>query len=141
MIKRTKVVGEKNILIARAQKAIEKHPNAIFAYLFGGLARHDLLPLSDVDIAVYLRTSGDMLHEKLELLGDLIDALGTDEVDLVILNTAPLPLIARILTCDLILLDRDPFFRHAYESLALRKYFDFSIKEEIILNGRFPLAR
>jgi hypothetical protein len=36
-----------------------------------------------------------------------------------------------------IIADRDPFARHIFESLAMRKYFDFSIKEAAILRRRY----
>ncbi len=66
----------------------------LFAYLFGGLARGRVSPLSDVDIAIYLADGADIAQEKLETLGKLNELLKTDEVDLVILNTAPLILVA-----------------------------------------------
>jgi predicted nucleotidyltransferase len=141
MIKHRKIVADKRVLIDRARETIERTPNVVFAYLFGGLAQHDIRPLSDVDIAVYVGKGSDLVRGKLDLLGDLIDALGTEEIDLVILNTAPLSLSARVLRNNQILLDRDPFFRHSYESLILREYFDFSVKEDAIFKRRFSLGR
>ena len=38
-----------------ACRAMEAAPEVVFAYLFGGLARGAPRPLSDVDIAVFLR--------------------------------------------------------------------------------------
>jgi predicted nucleotidyltransferase len=93
--------------------------------------------LSDVDIAVYLSESSDLLEKKLEILGELIAILKTDEIDLVILNEAPLTLRMKILENKKLILDNAPFLRHRYESLAMREYFDFSIKEMAILEKRF----
>ena len=78
---------------------------------------------------------------KIDLLGKLIEILETDEIDLVILNTASLPLVARIIENKVIVVDKAPLFRHDYESLSLREYFDFSIKEMDILNRRYMLGR
>ena len=127
-------------MIERAREVMERRPKVVFAYLFGSLARKTSSSLSDVDIAVYLDDSSDLSREKLDLIGYLMNELGTDEIDVVVLNRAPLPLMARILEKNEILIDRKPFRRQAFESLVLREYFDFSIKEKAILERRFSLG-
>jgi uncharacterized protein len=124
-----------------AQAFLDENPKVLFAYLFGGLAKGAQGPLSDVDIAVFLTPQADFAAAKLELVGQLIDILSTDELDLVVLNTASLPISAEILRNKRLLTDKDPFFRHKFESLTLRKYFDFSIKESAIFNRRYQLGR
>lgn len=99
------------------------------------------MPLSDIDIAIYLKEDGDLNKEKMNILQDLIDLLGTEEIDLVLLNTAPLTLRARIVENKKILVDKEPFLRHSFESLVLREYFDFSKKEEEIFKRRFLIVR
>lgn len=108
-----------------------------FAYLFGGLAAGRQRPLSDVDIAVYLDGCEDKAEAKLSLIGSLSDTLQTDEIDLVILNDAPISLVGRVLRNKRLLADAQPFLRHRFESLALREFFDFSRKERDILYRRF----
>ena len=66
-----------------------------------------------------------------------MDLLRTEEIDLVILNTAALPLAYRIMKNKKILVDRDPFLRHRYESLIIREYLDFSVAESRILERRY----
>lgn len=141
MIKSYELPEEINNLLPKIKAYFDTHPEVIFAYLFGGLARGRGTPLSDVDIAVYLSRDADPVQQKLEILGKLMELLETDEIDLVILNTAPLPLCARIIENRVILADKDPFLRHRFESLALREYFDFSMKEMDILKRRYHLAR
>lgn len=109
----------------------------LFAYLFGSLARGKPRPLSDVDIAVFLSENANFPEKKMEIFGKLADILKTDEIDLVILNSAPLVLQMKILENKTIIADNDPFARHSYESLVMRKYFDFSITEKNILERRF----
>lgn len=128
-------------LLPNVREYLNKHPKVVFAYLFGGLARGRISPLSDVDIAIYTEDRADIVHEKLEILGRLNELLKTNEVDLVVLNTAPLPLAARIIKNKIILVDKMPFTRHAFESLILREYFDFSRKEMDIFEGRYKLGR
>ena len=107
-----------------AAEYLRSHPRVVFAYLFGGLARGERRPLSDVDIAVYLAgiATADV---KLDILGKLIDILGTDEIDLVILNTAPPLLAMNVLRKKQVVADNEPAMRHRFESLSFRKYFDF----------------
>ena len=137
MIKYNKL--PKNILelLPGAVTYLESHPKVLFSYLFGSLAKGFALPLSDVDVAVYLAETIYLKDDKLDILGKLIDFLQTDEIDLVVLNTADLPLIMNILRNKKIIVDKDPFMRHIFESLMMRKYFDFSIKELAQLKRRY----
>lgn len=137
MIKRQPLPSDIAERLTRLATVLAEHEAIGFAYLFGGLARGDRHPLSDVDIAVYLRGEVDVAEVKLELIGLLCDTLGTDEVDLVILNTAPVSLVGRILRDRTVLVDDDPALRHLFESRLLREFFDFSRKEEAILLRRF----
>ena len=123
--------------LPKAEAYLKSRPEVNFAYLFGSLAKGKPLPLSDVDIAVYLSESSDVLEKKLEILGELIAILETDEIDLVILNEAPLALRMKILEYKKLIVDNAPFLRHRYESLTMREYFDFSIKEMNILERKF----
>jgi predicted nucleotidyltransferase len=137
MIKFKKLPSNILELIADAVESLESHPRVVFAYLFGSLAKRSPLPLSDVDIAVYLTDTLHGTDDKLDILGKLMDILQTDEIDLVILNTAGLPLAMNVLKCKKIIVDKDPFARHIFESLSMRKYFDFSIKESAQLKRRY----
>lgn len=128
-------------LISKAKNVLEGHNNIVFAYLFGGLAKGRVSPISDIDIAVYLKDTENLLEVKLEILSLLSEVLNTDEIDLVILNSAPLPLKARIIQNKKLLVDKDPYLRYSFESLTLREYFDFSIKERDILYRRYNLDR
>ena len=137
MIKHKKLPANIEDLIPKALTYLQSVPDILFAYLFGSFGRGKQLPLSDVDIAVYLKEPTVVQEKKMEILGALIDILQTDEIDLVVLNSAPLPLRMRILESKRVIVDREPFVRHHYESLTMREYFDFSILEKGILKRRF----
>ena len=137
MIKLNKLPSDILQLLPDAVGYLESHPQILFAYLFGGLARGKPQPLSDVDIAIYLRTGGKVAERKLEILGNLVTILQTDEIDLVLLNTASLALVMNIVKARKIIVDKDPFSRHIFESVTMRKYFDFSIKESAMLQRRY----
>lgn len=113
-------------------------PNIVFAYLFGGLVKEKQNLLSDLDVAVYIKNIKKL--DLVELYGKITDILGTDEVDLVVLNTSPISLTGRILQNRKLLTDKAPFLRHRYESVTLRKYFDFSIKERDILGRKYKIG-
>lgn len=119
---------------------LEDH-NVIFAYLFGGLSEGKVKPLSDIDISVYVRDTDNLAEYKLNLFDRLTDALGTNELDLIILNMAPVSIAGRILENKLILVDKDPPIRHAYESLTLRKFFDLRVKEDAFFSTRYGVGR
>ena len=108
-----------------------------FAYVFGGAGRSKLRPLSDVDVAVYLDHAADPVQTRLDLIGVVTKHLGTDEVDLVVLNQAPTALLGRIVQSRRLIVDKDPFLRHCFESLALRTFLDFRIFEQRLLDARF----
>lgn len=113
-------------------------PNIIFAYLFGGLLKDRVNPLSDVDIAVFIKDTKRFSY--IHLFNKITDSLGSDEVDLIILNNSPISLAGRILQNRKILVDKNPFLRHKYESITIRKYFDFAIKERDILRRRYGIG-
>jgi len=112
--------------------------NIIFAYLFGGLAKGQFGPLSDIDLALYLKNEKKM--DYLDTFGKISEILGTGEIDLVILNKAPLSLAGRVLQGRKVLVDKAPFVRHRFESLTLRMFFDFSLKERTILKRRYGIG-
>ena len=70
----------------------------IAAYLFGSQASGRPTPLSDVDIGILMDGDlADMESFRIEksLLGELQKIFKTDNIDLVVLNKAPLPKIGR----------------------------------------------
>jgi len=72
----------------------------VLAYLFGSHARGEARPLSDVDIAVPLRetcTRQEAFDLRLEIIGGLMRIFGADDVDVIMLNEAPLALQYRVL--------------------------------------------
>ena len=128
-------------LLPEAYEYLRADKDIHFAYLFGSLARKKAGPLSDVDIAVYCVEGASFSEKKMEILGNLVGILRTDEIDLVVLNTAALALKMKILEDKKVIVDKNPSLRHRYESLTMRQYFDFSFKESFILSKRFLHGR
>ena len=109
-----------------------------FAYLFGSASTGERTPRSDVDIAIFLAPGADSHLARLTVARAAARQLGTDAVDVVLLNSAPLSLVGRVLMTRRVLMDRDPFARHRYESVQTRMFQDFRIREHRLLAGRRP---
>ena len=140
MIKFRKLPDNIDQLLPKAEAYLQARSDVAFGYLFGSLARGRTGPLSDIDIAVYLKESQRISEKKMEILGDLIDLLHTDEIGLVIINAARLPLRMKIIANRKVIADNAPFLRHRYESLTMRECFDFGVREMGILQRRFRLG-
>jgi len=138
MIRFLKIPGDIYGRIEHLGDFFMKEPDILFVYLFGGLAKKIPNPLSDVDLAVYVKNEKKL--DYLKLFGEISRVLCTEEIDLILLNKAPLSLTGRILQGRKVLIDKNPFLRQKYESLMLRKYFDFVIKEREILKGRYGIG-
>ena len=96
-----------------------------FAYLFGSFAKGAPGPLSDVDIAFYLRDmpKSELYRKELFLIGKACEIMGTNHIDVVILNDAPLLLVFNV-TREGILLKGDPNQKALYEARIMDEYFD-----------------
>lgn len=117
--------------LARVSAQIE------FAYLFGSAAAGRLTPRSDVDLAIHVAKEADGHALRLATLVAATKHLGTDAVDVVLLNAAPIAVAGRVLTSRQVLLDRAPLTRHLYESVTVRLFQDFRIHEHRLLAARY----
>ena len=114
-------------LIARVRGLLaERQAGIVCAYLFGSLARGEDRAGSDLDLAVLFAAEPPPTLEEglgLRLAGVVEHAIGRP-VDLVVLNTAPVDLVHRVLRDGILLLDADPSARIRFEVAARNAYFD-----------------
>jgi predicted nucleotidyltransferase len=136
MIRKTALPGDVSRRLDSVGSALAHCPGVLFGYVFGSAASDRLTPLSDVDIAVYVDDSVDPGEAWFEAIRTVTRHLGTDEVDVVLLNAAPTALVGRILQTRRVVYDRDPLRRHQFESQALRDFFDFRVFEQRLLARR-----
>jgi predicted nucleotidyltransferase len=111
-------------------------PGVLFAYLFGSIGTSAQTPRSDVDLAIFVEPETDRVAAQLTVARAAARQLGTDAVDVVLLNSAPVSLAGRVLGSRRVLLDRDPYARHRYESATARLFQDFRIRERRVLAAR-----
>jgi len=97
----------------------------VAAYLFGSVARRTAGPSSDVDVAVLYAVAPPATIDGLpvDLENDLAQLLRRP-VQVVVLNTAPVDLVHRVLRDGVLVLDRDPGARIRFEVRARNEYFD-----------------
>jgi predicted nucleotidyltransferase len=110
----------------RLARALDRE-GVIAAMLIGSQARGAVGPLSDIDIAVWHEPGLDpaaRLRLRLELATVATRALGTDEVDIVLLNGATPLMRHRAIRDGCRLVERDPKARVRFEARALLEYLD-----------------
>jgi len=100
--------------ITKLVQYFKKEPLVLLAFLFGSRAKGTEGGISDWDIAVYFKPKEYLETEtEIEYPGektiwsDLIDLLGTDEIDFVVLNRASPSLVYNVLRTGIHLLIRD----------------------------------
>ena len=113
-------------------------PDLAAIYLFGSRASGRGGPRSDVDLAVVLREELDAdarSRKRLALLSDACQRLGTDAVDLVVLEDAPAPLGHRVLKWGRLLREVLPKRRTAVAEHILRRYLDEAYLRQVLDAG------
>jgi predicted nucleotidyltransferase len=100
-------------------------PSIAAAWLFGSTARGAARAGSDVDIAVLLSRDPAPTIDGLRLdLRDSLEGIVGRNVDLIVLNNAPVDLIHRVLRDGRLLFESDPSVRVRFEVRARNEYFD-----------------
>jgi len=112
----------------RLCELLELRPEVLEAYLFGSVARGEDERHSDIDVAVFVDqevADGGGFGYRAKLTTDLMAGLGTNSIDVVILNQAHPLLYHRVLRDGIRLLSRDLRATTTREARALSRYCDF----------------
>jgi predicted nucleotidyltransferase len=116
------------VLLTTLTTALQPRVEVLEAYLFGSAATDTALAHSDVDVAVFLadpRPAGSAFGYAADLAAVLMAALGTNRVDVVVLNGAPPLLYHRVLRDGQRILSRDLRSTTTREGYALSRYCDY----------------
>lgn len=100
-------------------------PGVILAYLFGSQVEGAIGPLSDYDVAILVDQVRDITALRSRLAHELAVALGTDRVDVVILNRAPIELAYAAIAQGRVLYQRDEATRVEFEAKTMSRYGDY----------------
>jgi predicted nucleotidyltransferase len=109
-------------------RALGPRAEVLEAYLFGSQALGRAQPHSDIDVAVYIqeaKTTASVYGYAADLTTDLMAALATNAIDVVVLNYAPPVLYHRVLRDGRRILSRDLRATTTREGYALSRYCDF----------------
>lgn len=120
----------------RAGAVLRANPLVLSAWLFGSTQTGRARPGSDIDIGILTRRS---LHwtEFADLQQELVGALGTDGVDLTVLNEAG-PILRFEAVRGQILVCKDRERNAAFVSLAAREYEESLARIESFRSMRGP---
>ena len=112
-------------LAKQIRKALYRHEDILFAYLYGSALYDPNLPGGDIDIAVYLRPSDvrSYVRKDKELTALLVSRLHTDSIDLRIVNVLPLVFQHGILKESTLLFSRDEEQRADFETGVMTRFF------------------
>ena len=106
------------------KKIFAEEKNILLTYLFGSQLKGKTGPLSDYDFAVFLsqKTSFSFKHK---LKNKLINILDNKQVDLVILNDAPIELKYNVIATGKIIYQKNSVAKVEFEADTLSRYFDY----------------
>lgn len=111
----------------RAEEDVE------LAYLFGSVAEGKAGELSDIDIGVYLAdtvTKAQRGLMRIELISGLTALLGSDRVDLLVLNDTPPVLSFEIIRPNVLVFERDSSLKVDVEQRIMSVYLDWKYYED-----------
>jgi predicted nucleotidyltransferase len=122
---------------ARLAAALDQ-PGVVSALLFGSQATGKAGGLSDIDVGVWLQPALTSIERDAlgrRLTGAMADALGTDELHVIILNDATPLLKHRAMRDGLRLVNRDPKTRIRLETKSLLDYLDTAPLRATLASG------
>jgi len=131
-------------LIEVLREFMSRQPDVRLAYLFGSYGRGTANALSDVDVAVLMAghlSSREQGRARVRLMADLMAALGREDVDLVILNQAPLLLRHRVLRDGRLLFAADERERVHFTADTYQRYLDHRYMYDVLDEAMFRRIR
>lgn len=131
-------------LVETLKEFMARQPDVRLAYLFGSRGRGRANLLSDVDVAVLLAahlSPAEQGQARLRLVGELMAVLGREDVDLVILNRAPLLLRHRVLRDGQLLFVADERERVRFATDTLQRYLDHRYMYDVLDKAMFARLR
>jgi len=107
---------------------ISKDKEIVAQFTFGSLAREDLKPLSDLDFGIFVLPTLDRkqrFDKHLELIGVFNEHFETDEIDLVLMNDAPMRYSYNIIKSGKLLFCSDSDILRDFIENSIKLYLDF----------------
>lgn len=104
-----------------------KENGAVMAlYLVGSFGTRYYTPLSDIDFAIISKRKMKF-EDQAKVLGNFMDILRTDNVDIIFLPGAGLRMQHKVLSEGRLLYSRDPIFLADFTEYTIKRYCDLQI--------------
>lgn len=119
---------DKTIPLEELEQYFRDQAEVALAYLYGSYARGTSNLHSDIDVAVLLEGSPDehqCFDARLEIIGDLMNILDSNQIDVAVLNQAPPALRYGVIRDGELLFCRDEDKRIQFQMRSLNEYLDF----------------
>jgi predicted nucleotidyltransferase len=116
--------NDKKEIKKKIKDILEKKTEISFAFIHGSFVKEG--HFRDIDIAIFLdRIPESLTDYELSLETELMSAVGTYQVDVRVLNRAPLSFKYNVIKNGAILLVKDDNKRTDFQEVVLSLYFDF----------------
>ena len=106
------------------KKIFAEEKNILLAYIFGSQVTGKTGLLSDYDFAVFLSRKPSFQF-KYRLKNKLVNVLNAEQIDLVILNNAPIELKYKVIAAGKIIFQKNSATKVEFEADTLSRYFDY----------------
>jgi len=106
------------------KKIFAEEKNILLTYIFGSQLTGKIGPQSDYDFAVFLSQKTSFPF-KYKLKNKLLSILDSKQVDLVILNDAPIELKYKIIATGKVIFQKSSAAKVEFEADTLSQYFDY----------------
>ena len=100
-------------------------PGVRLVYLFGSQVTGQVGPMSDVDVGLLVDRDANKWATHAQFAHELSLALGGPDLDVVLLNDAPIELAYTIIARGCVLYERDITTRVEYEAAVMSRYGDY----------------
>lgn len=94
-------------------------------YLFGSQVTGNVGPLSDIDLGVLVEHESMNMELQSHLAHAFVKAFGTERIDLVMLNIAPIELAFNVIAQGRLLYKRSQAEKVEYEATVMSLYYDY----------------
>jgi predicted nucleotidyltransferase len=118
-----------NATLLTSLRGIFSRYSVALAYLYGSQAVGRATPLSDFDVALVMVDEDydpkSRLNLELQVEGEIARICGISDIDVRIMNDAPIMVRGEVVTNGSLLYCQDEIFRVDYETSTRSQYFDF----------------
>lgn len=130
MIKEGKKIDIKNIntKLCACITTLKKDRDIVCFFAFGSLVHGRLKPLSDLDLAIllsYRLNRSERFKKHIDMIGTLSEIFQTEEIDIILMNDAPLRFSYNILKKGKLLFCKDEKQLINFRHRVIMQYLDF----------------